>query len=240
MSTLVAAGGAAAFAAVACGLAGVLVPSLIARLPEPEPTDEPKRPYAEIAARRGLARVTAGVAAVSGGVVGGVLGWSWPLLFWLPLVPVGVLLGYVDLRTKLLPSVVVRPATLLVVALGGVSAALSGDGDALVRGLVGLVVVRSVFWVLWWIRSAGMGFGDVRLSALLGFALAYLGWAEVLLGTYASFLVFGLPGLLVALVRRDRSMMRTAYPFGPAMLAGAVIGVVLAPLLGGHLGDWGA
>ena len=47
-----------------------------------------------------------------------------------------------------------------------------------------------------------------------------------MVGTYASFLLFGLPGLVVALARRDRSLLRTAYPFGPSMLVGAVVGVV--------------
>lgn len=46
---------------------------------------------------------------------------------------------------------------------------------------------------------------------------------------YAPFLLFGLPGLALAIVRRDRTLMRTPYPFGPAMLAGLVVGVVLGP-----------
>ena len=84
-----------------------------------------------------------------------------------------------------------------------------------------MVAARSVFWVLWWIRSAGMGFGDVRLSALLGFELAYLGWGELVVGTYAV-----VPALRAARAWCSRSraatgrLLRTAFPFGPAMLAG--------------------
>lgn len=258
MTVLETAGGAAAFAAVVCGLAGALVPSVIARIPEPapkpvpqpaseappqqleEPGEEPKALYVDLAARPGLARLTAAVAAVAGGAVGATLGWSWPLLFWLPTVPVGVLLGYVDLRTKLLPSRVLLPTHAAVIVLAGVCALVTADGDAFVRALVGMVAARSVFWVLWWIRSAGLGFGDVRLSALLGFELAYLGWGELVVGTYASFLLFGLPGLVVALVRRDRSLLRTAYPFGPAMLVGAVLGLGIGATIWGHLVGGGA
>jgi leader peptidase (prepilin peptidase)/N-methyltransferase len=258
MTVLETAGGAAAFAAAACGLAGALVPSVIARIPEPAPKpvpqpasdapaqpageseEEPKALYVDLGARPGLARTTAVVAAVAGAVVGAALGWSWPLLFWLPTVPVGVLLGYVDLRTKLLPSRVLLPAHAVVIVLAGVCALVTADGDAFVRALIGMVAARSVFWVLWWIRSAGLGFGDVRLSALLGFELAYLGWGELVVGTYASFLLFGLPGLVVALVRRDRSLLRTAYPFGPAMLVGAVLGLGTGAAIWGHLVGGGA
>ena len=96
-----------------------------------------------------------------------------------------------------------------------------------------MVAARVVFWILWFIRSAGMGFGDVRLSALLGFVLAYVGWPEYALGLYSGFLLFGLPGLLLALVRRDRSLLKKAYPFGPFLLLGALLGIVVGdPLLG--------
>jgi leader peptidase (prepilin peptidase) / N-methyltransferase len=74
-----------------------------------------------------------------------------------------------------------------------------------------------------------MGFGDVRLAALLGLVLGRLGVAELVVGVYAGFLVFGLPGLLLALVRRDRALLRAAYPFGPFMVVGALIGVLTGP-----------
>jgi leader peptidase (prepilin peptidase)/N-methyltransferase len=74
-----------------------------------------------------------------------------------------------------------------------------------------------------------MGFGDVRLSALLGFALGYLGWGELVVGTYTGFLVFGVPGLVVAIVRRNRQFLRTPFPFGPFMLVGALAGIALGP-----------
>lgn len=197
--------------------------------------EPPKVAYVDLAARPGLALASALTAAVAGGVVAAAVGWSWPLLFLLPTVPVGVLLGYVDLRTKLLPSRVLLPAHAVVIVLAGVCALVTSDGQALVRALLGMVAARSVFWVLWWIRSAGMGFGDVRLSALLGFELAYLGFGELVVGTYASFLLFGLPGLVIAVARRDRTLLRTAFPFGPAMLVGAVVGVVGGSAIWGHL-----
>lgn len=228
--------GAALVAAVLCALGGLLVPLLIARVPEPEPVeDAPKTPYAEVAARPHLGLLTALVAALAGAVVGFSVGWAWPLVFLLPLVPVSVALGVIDLHTHLLPSRIVIPALVVTLALVGVVWVVDRDTEALVRALVGMVATRSFFWLLWLVRSAGMGFGDVRLSAVLGLALGHLGWGELLVGVYSGFLVFGVPGLVVALVRRDRQLLRTAFPFGPSMLTGALVGVALGSLLWGNL-----
>ena len=231
---------------------GAVVPWVIRRLPEPDPVPEPvegeeltpaqrvvleegpKEPYAELGARPRLPLVTAPVSALAGGLVGWAVGLGWVLLLVLPLAPVGTLLGVVDLRTRLLPRVVVVPATLVALAYGLASWPVSGDADPLVRGLVGMAAAFAVFFVLWFVHSAGMGYGDVRLAAWLGFVLAYLGWPEYAVGLYAGFLVLGLPGLLLAIVRWDRQLLRKAYPFGPFLLIGAVLGIVLGePLLGG-------
>jgi leader peptidase (prepilin peptidase) / N-methyltransferase len=220
---------AVAIGAVACSAAGLLVPVLIRRVPEPAPDPEhPKTPYAAIAAERTLPAVAVGCCLVSGGLVGLGVGLAWPLVFLLPLVPVGVALAVIDLRTRLLPTVVVWPTFAAVTVLGCLSAWLEGDADALVRAGAGAAAVFAFFYALWWIHPPGMGFGDVRLSAVLGFALAYLGWAEVLVGVYSAFLAFAVPGLLLAVLRRDRGVLKAAYPFGPFLLAGALAGVVLA------------
>lgn len=219
---------AVAIGAVGCSVAGLLVPVLIARLPEPEPDpDHPKPAYVVVAAAPTLGTVAAVLCLVAGGLVGAAVGLDWPLLYLLPLVPVGVALALVDLRTHLLPTALVRPALVGVVLLGALAAVLGDDLDALVRGLVAAAVVFSAFFALWWIHPPGMGYGDVRLSAVLGFALGFLGWPEVLVGVYGAFLVFAVPGLVLAVLRRDRRVLAVAYPFGPFLLGGALAGIVL-------------
>lgn len=242
-----------AVAGVGCAGLGALMPRVVARLPEPpavppleegeEPTpaqqivlDEgPKQPYAEMATSPAFAGTLAYVAGVSGALLGWSIGWEWTLLLVLPLAPIGAALGLVDLRSRLLPSRLILPTLALALLFALVAWPLSGSADALVRGLVGMVAARSVFWLLWFVRSAGMGFGDVRLSALLGFVLAYLGWEQYAVGLYSPFVIFAVPGLVLAVVRRDRSLLKRAYPFGPFLLVGAVIGVVMGEALVGGL-----
>lgn len=252
---------AAAVGAVTCGVVSLGVPWLIGRLPEPTPVTptgdadpgadpgpdpepdpeprpdpEPKEAYADIAARPGLAVRSAVAGALLGGLLGGAVALPWALALLLPQVPIGIALSVIDWRTKLLPTRLVLPATALAVLTGAGGALLLGRPDVLVQGLIGLVVARSLFWVLWFLRSAGMGFGDVRLSALLGFLLACFGWPTYLVGFYSAFLVFGIPGLVLAIARRDRSILKRGYPFGPFLYAGAVIGILGGPLLTGLVG----
>ncbi|RNL64119.1 prepilin peptidase [Nocardioides marmoriginsengisoli] len=234
---------ATALAALAIGLlAGLLVPRMVALVPEPDPDPEaapdaaPKLLYVDLAARRGLAWQAAVATGLASAVIGASVGWHWPLLVLLPAVPVCVALGYIDWHTRLLPSRLLLPAHAVLLALGVVAALVSADLDALLRAVIAMLVVRSIFWMLWWIRSAGMGFGDVRLSALLAFGLGYLGWAEVVIGIYAGFVVFVAPGIVVALVRRDRGFLKSRIPFGPFMVIGALVGIATGPWIAGSLG----
>jgi leader peptidase (prepilin peptidase)/N-methyltransferase len=220
---------AAVLGAVLCGATGAAVPALIARIPEPEPR------YTPVAALPGLWMRAAATAAVAGALLGGAIGLDWPLLFLLPLVPVSVALAVVDLHTHLLPTKVIWPTLAGTAVLAAVAALADGDPRAFARAAIAGAVVFGFFHALWWIHPAGMGYGDVRLSALIGFVLGYLGWAELLVGVYGAFLVFAVLGVVRALVRRDRSALSTPWPFGPFLLAGALAGVVLGDPLWGHL-----
>jgi leader peptidase (prepilin peptidase)/N-methyltransferase len=223
---------------VACGLAGFAVPALIGRLPEPpeEPDAEhPKTPYAVVAGARGTGGLASALSAGAGAVVGAAVGLDWPLLFLLPLVPVGVALAIIDVRTRLLPTVVVWPTFGAVAVLATASALLDDDPGALVRAGAGAAVVLAAFYALWWVHPGGMGFGDVRLSAVLGLTLGYVGWPELLVGVYGGFLAFAVPGLVLAVLRRERRMLEESYPFGPFLLVGALAGLVVGPEAWSHL-----
>jgi leader peptidase (prepilin peptidase)/N-methyltransferase len=238
--------------ALACAvyglLAGLLVPSLIARIPEPVPDPAPveerdavggldrldhpgKELYVDIARHRGLRWRAASATAVVAGIVGGSVGWSPALSFLLYLAPVGVALAVVDWHTRLLPTKVIAPSYAVVAVLAALSAWAEGDLDALVTAGLGWLVAGGTFFLLWFIYPRGMGYGDVRLSGVLGIALGYLGWAELLVGVYAGFVVGALGGLGLSALR---IVDRKAYPFGPFMLVGALVGVVLGP----HVAAW--
>lgn len=234
---------AALVAALLAGVGGLLVPRLIARVPEPAPKadatpddEPPKAPYAAIAARPGLGPRSAAISAVSGALVGAVTGLDWPLMWLVPLVPVAVALSVIDWHTRLLPRVIVIPATLAAILVVTVVGVATDQREALVRALVAMVVSRSFFWVLWFVRSAGMGFGDVRLAAPVGLVLGWAGWNELALGLWVGFVSFALPALGLAVIRRDRAMLKKSFPFGPFMVLGALAGLVWGTVLSSPFG----
>lgn len=216
----------AGVAAVGTGTAGLTVPWVVGRLPEPPNPDSTKVPYATLAALPGLAWRSALASALAGGAVGGVLGTSWALLFLLPLCPVGVALAYVDWRVRLLPTAIIGPTYLALVPLLVVSALLEGEPRLLLGALLGWAIYGGLYWFLWRF-TPGMGYGDVRLSGVLGLALGFLGMPALLSGLYAGFVLGVVAWLPMRLLKITTS--RT-YPFGPFMLAGVLVGVVWSQL----------
>jgi leader peptidase (prepilin peptidase)/N-methyltransferase len=192
---------------------------------------DPKELYVDIARRRGLRWKASLATALVSGLLGAAVGWSPALSFLLYLAPVGVALAVIDWRTRLLPTKVIAPSYFVVAALAAVSAWAEGDLDALITAGLGWLVAGGTFFLMWFVYPRGMGYGDVRLSGILGIALGYLGWSELLVGVYAGFIVGGLSGLLLSLLRL---VDRKAYPFGPFMLIGAVVGVLLGP----YVAEW--
>lgn len=238
--------------AAVSGVAGWFVPRLIALVPEPvaeveeedaallDVDEEPRLPapvkvlYAEIAARRGLGWRTAVLAAVAGGLCGGVLGWVWPLVYVVPFVPFGVALGVIDARTKLLPTWLLAPAYPVLIVLVLLCGTVTRDWDDLRRAGFGWLILGGFYLLTWLISPRLAGYGDVRLAGLLGMGLGYLGWGPLLIGWYSAYFLYAIPGLLVAAASRDRSVLRKGLPFGPAMLVGALLGVTA----GAAILDW--
>jgi leader peptidase (prepilin peptidase)/N-methyltransferase len=189
-------------------------------------------PYATIAATPGLAARTAVASGLVGGSFGAALGWTGALLYLVPLVPIGVALMVVDARTTLLPTRIIHPTYVLLAVLIPLAALVDRDLDSLYRAGWGWLVIGAWFYVFWYLFNA-WGFGDVRLARVLGPALGYLGWYEMLMGLVLILLVGGLGGLVIGLVTRD---LRRRVPYGPFMLVGSALAVVIGPWLARGLG----
>lgn len=65
----------------------------------------------------------------------------------------------------------------------------------------------------------------MKFAGIIGGFLGWFGWPEVGIGTLLAFVLNGLIALIVLLSRRGS--MRSGIPFGPAMMAGAVLAVVI-------------
>ncbi len=160
---------------------------------------------------------TVGAGALTSGALAAALGPSPLLLVVLPATALGVLLAVVDVRCRRLPDrlvaalalVTVVPLTL--VAPGGLPRAVAA------AGLSGVAYLSIAL-----LPGRGLGFGDVKLATVLGFLLGFAGWPAVLTGLLAPHLINGPAAVVLLITRRGRSL-----PFGPALLAGAVVGLAV-------------
>jgi leader peptidase (prepilin peptidase)/N-methyltransferase len=93
----------------------------------------------------------------------------------------------------------------------------------MLRGGIGMLVLVAFYLVLFLL--GGMGLGDVKFAGVLGFALGWLGWQQLIAGTALGFVLGGVVSVFLLLAGRARRGSRIA--FGPYMIAGALTAVLV-------------
>jgi leader peptidase (prepilin peptidase)/N-methyltransferase len=222
-------------AAVVGGSAGVLGRPILRRLPAPRGEQDPDgtapSPYRRLADDPRTTLALVGIGAVACGIAGAAVGWDATLPMWVVVGAVGTLAGYVDARTRYLPTAILAPGYVAVLALLVVGALLEGRGDRLLPALLGWLVFGGFYLAMWLVYPRGIGYGDVRLAGLLGAPLGFVGWGATIAALYAGLVLGAVLGTILVVTRLvpDRR-----YPFGPFMLVGALFGLAW----GRHLGAW--
>ncbi|MGY4858099.1 prepilin peptidase [Cryobacterium sp. AP23] len=135
-----------------------------------------------------------------------------------------VALALIDVDTHRLPNSIVYPSYVVGAILLGGASILDQNFEALVGAAVGMGAMWLAYLVMALAYPGGMGFGDVKLAGLLGLFLGYLGWAELVVGAFAAFLLGGF--FAVGLILLRRASRKSGIPFGPWMLAGAWVGIL--------------
>jgi leader peptidase (prepilin peptidase) / N-methyltransferase len=152
------------------------------------------------------------------------VGWSLNALPPLLLVVGLVQLSYCDVTRRLLPKTLVYGLTAVVIASGISVAADFHEWDRLKIASIGALVFFAVFLAINLMNPRWMAFGDVRLSFVVGFALAWV-------SPVALLEVFALANLLAAvvgvgLILVHRAQRRSGVPFGLFLGLGAALVLV--------------
>lgn len=163
-------------------------------------------------------------ATVADAVAGGI-----ELVAFLVLTAVSIALALIDLDTRRLPNAIVLPSLIAGILLLGAAGAVRGDWNAIAAASIGGAGLFLFYFLLAVIKPGGMGFGDVKLAAVLGLYLGFLGWGNLLVGAFAAFVFGGLFGIALMLMRR--AGRKTAIPFGPWMIVGAWVGIFVGEAL---------
>lgn len=151
------------------------------------------------------------------------------LIPFLWLVPVLVVAAAVDIRLLLIPR---RVAWWGAAVGAGLIVAVSyavGSPSAVTSAAIGGAAYFGFLFLVFMIAPAGMGFGDVRLSLLLGL---YLGWTHVMMPA-VGLLLACLIGIVLGLgVRFATRGEQRHFPFGPGLALGTLIAIAFhGPIL---------
>jgi leader peptidase (prepilin peptidase)/N-methyltransferase len=159
-----------------------------------------------------------------------------------------VLITFIDLDHRFIPDEVSLPG----IGVGLVVSLLPG-GVGLVDAALGAVIGGGSLWLVAWgyerlTGREGMGYGDVKLLAMIG---AFLGWQSVPAVVIVASLTGSVAGLAVMLDRSGRARLarvwrrlgpiaalaslrrssrRTEIPFGPFLALGALVALYLPDL----------
>jgi leader peptidase (prepilin peptidase)/N-methyltransferase len=140
---------------------------------------------------------------------------------YLVFVAAGIALAAIDLDVLRLPNAIVYPTYVALALLLGGGSLLEGSVEPLIRAAVGGAVLFAFFLALALAYPKGMGFGDVKLAGVVGAVLGFLSYPAVLIGAFAAFVIGALAGVALMLARGANR--KTALPFGPAMISGALV-----------------
>ncbi|MEX2100630.1 MAG: A24 family peptidase [Acidimicrobiia bacterium] len=210
---------------------GWLADPVITRVPLKLPVRGSAGPDEEPSPRGRRATVAIACGALCGATAA-VYDDSWVLPAYIVLAVALVVLSAIDLETYLLPNRIVYPLWFVSIGLFAIAAIGDDNWDAYVRGLLAGAIAFAAFFTLHIVSPRGMGFGDVKLSFVLGLSLGWLGWGEALLGLFLGFLYGAVIGILLVVTRiRARNQQ---LPFGPFLAAGAMTAI----LVGTQLVDW--
>lgn len=158
----------------------------------------------------------------------GVAWWTTGIL---PFVAYGYLaaitiaLALIDVDVRRLPNAIVLPSYAVAVVLLTLSSWETSSWEAMTRALIGCGVLYCFYFALVFVHPAGMGFGDVKLAGVLGLYLGWVGWGALVVGAFGAFLLGGVVSL--ALLGLRLATRKSAIPFGPWMLLGAWVGLLV-------------
>lgn len=152
--------------------------------------------------------------------IGDYAGWAalpaFLLFAWLT-----VGLVWIDADVHRLPDGLVLPAYPALLVLLLVATLGLGDWRALARALICLAVAFTAFFLMNLVSPASLGFGDVKLSGLIGLLLGWVGVQQAVTGVVAGFVVGGLVALLMLIGQRVG--LRSHIAYGPSLLLGTFL-----------------
>ena len=142
-----------------------------------------------------------------------------------------VAVSAIDLEHYRIPDRLVFPALAISVP-GVILISLQKDvAEAIPRALLGSATFFGILLVFHLISPRGMGFGDVKLGLVLGLFTGWLAPTQLAQAPYLAVIAMffgGIIGVVMGFVVALSRGRKAAFPFGPALCAGAYLVVLLS------------
>jgi leader peptidase (prepilin peptidase)/N-methyltransferase len=151
------------------------------------------------------------------------LGLTPALPAYLFFVAVGIALTAIDLDVLRLPNVIVYPSYVVLAALLTTAALVHGGPAPLVRALIGGAALFAFYLALALAYPGGMGLGDVKLAGVVGAVLGFVSYPALVVGAFAAFVIGAVVAVWLTVSRGANG--KTAVPFGPFMVSGALLAI---------------
>lgn len=146
-----------------------------------------------------------------------------PLIYYLFLSSSFIVIVFSDLKYNIIPDKIVIPAIIISFLY-----LLIVNSPLLISYLLSALGSFAFFLMLFLItKGKGMGFGDVKLSFLLGLVL---GFPKIILALYLAFLTGAAIGIILILWKKKRTIKDT-IPFGPFLILGTLVSLFLGELI---------
>jgi leader peptidase (prepilin peptidase)/N-methyltransferase len=161
-------------------------------------------------------------------------GESWVLAPLLLLAACLITVSVIDLQVQRIPDRITFPTFALSVPAIVAVSIVEDVTDAIPAAFVGAAGYFFFLFVTHLIYPAGMGFGDVKLAAVMGLYLGWLGWTDALpIGGPLRLVFYALMlgciiGVVFGLAVQIATKRRGAFPFGPALAIGCYVVILFA------------
>lgn len=146
----------------------------------------------------------------------------------LHLIVVGSLLiiAWIDHKTMKIPDL-----WNLALLICGLCSVFLSDRITLAERIIGMLIVSVPMYAMICLIPGSFGGGDVKLTFVMGL---YLGWKQVLTGTFLAFLIGGAQAMYLLVAGKAKAGTGARMAFGPALC----LGYGIAMLFGEQLLSW--
>jgi len=139
------------------------------------------------------------------------------------LVSVLLLIAAIDFKTMFISN-----WSILLILMAGLIFALVSQEVSWLERVIGFISAGGILLIIA-VITEGMGGGDVKLMAAVGF---YLGWKLTLWSMLLAAVIGGLAGIVI--LASGKGKLKTEIPFGPIL----VVGIISSVLFGDEMIRW--